>query len=108
MCRGWTGRRRRSSPTSPCGAAISQVGRVAYPPDHPDPDGSAFLLSAFDGRPETYQSWATDYCERPVELAAINHVYRHKPLTPEVVSRLNPATSLCELAVDIREIGYPT
>jgi hypothetical protein len=42
-----------------------------------------------------------------VELAAVEHVYRHQPLTPEVVAQLNPAVSLGELAADISEIGYP-
>jgi hypothetical protein len=33
-----------------------QMGPVEFPPDRPDPDGSAFLLSALDGRPESYQT----------------------------------------------------
>lgn len=84
-----------------------QVGPIAFPPAHPDPDGSAFLLSALDGRPESYQSFVADYYEREVELAAVQHVYRHRPLTVEVVARLNPEVSLGELASDISEIGYP-
>lgn len=83
------------------------VGPVAFPPAHPDPDGSEFLLSALDGRPESYQGWAADYYEREVDLAAVEHVYRHRLLTPEVVTRLNPEMSLGELAADISEIGYP-
>src|SRR5262249_63172 len=38
-----------------------QVGPIQFPKDHPDPDGSEFLLSALDGRPETYHAWAADY-----------------------------------------------
>ena len=67
-----------------------QVGPVQFPPDHPDPDGSAFLLSPLDGRAETYRVWASDYFSRDVELAAVEHVYRHQPLTIDVVARLNP------------------
>ena len=84
-----------------------QVGPVEFPPHHPDPDGSDFLLSPLDGRAETYQAWAADYYEREVELAAVEHVYRHRPFTPEVVARLNSEVSLGELSADISEIGYP-
>ncbi|MBX7106346.1 MAG: hypothetical protein K1X57_19870 [Gemmataceae bacterium] len=84
-----------------------QMGPVRFPLDHPDPDGSEFLLSPLDGRPETYRAWASDCYSRGVELAAVEHVYRHKPLAPDVVARLNPKVSLGELAADISEIGYP-
>ena len=84
-----------------------QAGPVVFPPDHSDPDGSAFLLSALDGRPESYREWAADYYERDVALAAVAHVYAHRPLTREVVARLNPEVSLAELEADIGEIGYP-
>lgn len=84
-----------------------QVGPVQFPPNHPDPDGSEFLLSPLDGRPGTYRAWAADYYERDVELAAVEHVYGHRPLSPGVVGRLNPEVSLGELAADIGEIGYP-
>jgi hypothetical protein len=84
-----------------------QMGSVQFPPNDPDPDGSEFMLSPLDGRAKTYRTWAADYYEREVELAAVEHVYLHRPLTPEIVSRLNPELSLDELAAEIREIGYP-
>jgi hypothetical protein len=84
-----------------------QVGRIQFLPDHPDPDGSEFLLSDLDGQPETYQAWAADYYEREVELSAVEHLYRHRPLSSEIVARLNSKVSLRELAGDISEIGYP-
>jgi hypothetical protein len=84
-----------------------QVGPVVFPSDHPDPDGSAFLLSALDGRPESYREWAVGYYERQVELGAVEHMYRHRPVTPAVVARLNSDVSFCDLAADITEIGYP-
>lgn len=89
------------------GDAAWQVGPVEFTSAHPDPDGSAFLLARLDGRPESYQSFATEYYERDVELAAIEHVYRHRPLTPAVIARLNSEVSPEELAADIAEIGYP-
>ncbi len=84
-----------------------QVGPVNFPPTHPDADGSMFLLSVLDGRPESYRDWAVDYYEREVELAAVAHVCAHRPLTPELVTRLNRDLSVGELTADISEIGYP-
>ncbi|MBL9086481.1 MAG: hypothetical protein JNM10_05005 [Planctomycetia bacterium] len=83
-----------------------QIGHINFPRSHPDPDGSESLLSSLDGRPETYRAWATDYYERDVDAAAVEHVYRHEPLTPEVIARLNPEVSLEQLSQDIRSIGY--
>ncbi len=51
------------------------VGPVAFPADHPDPDGSESLLSILDGRPETYRAWAEDYYDRELNLASVEHVY---------------------------------
>jgi hypothetical protein len=84
-----------------------QIGPIEYPAGHPDPDGSEFLLSDLDGRPETYRVWAMDYYEREVSLLAVDHVYRHLPLNPEVVSQLNPELLLAELIADMNEIGSP-
>jgi hypothetical protein len=84
-----------------------QVGQVQFPSDHSDPGGSEILLSPLDGLPETYRSWAEDYYEREVELSAVEHLYQHRPLSPEIVARLNSKVSPGELAGDISEIGYP-
>jgi len=83
-----------------------QVGPVQFPPDHPDPDGSEYLLSILDGRPETYQAWAVEYFSRDVPLAAVQHIYRGAPISAEIVEQLNPDLSIAELAADIKEIGY--
>jgi hypothetical protein len=72
-----------------------------------DPDGSVSLLSLLDGKPASYKAWAENYYERSVPLVAVRQVYAHKPLTAQLVKRLNPEVTLKELAVDIKEIGYP-
>ena len=82
------------------------TGHISFPPGD-DPDGSAWMLATLDGNPVSYQRWAEDYYKRPVSLSAVEHVYAHKPLTKEIVHRLNPDTSLSELADDIAQIGYP-
>jgi hypothetical protein len=83
-----------------------QRGAIHFPTGA-DPDGSGSLLSALDGQPASYKAWAEDYYEQVVPLAAVRHVYAHKPLTDNLVQRLNPEVTLEELAADIEEIGYP-
>ena len=79
------------------------TGAADYPPGD-DPDGSGDLLSILDGNPRTYQRWAREYYEVKVSLAAVRHIYEHRPLTAEVLARLNPDVTLEDLA----EIGYPS
>jgi hypothetical protein len=81
-------------------------GAISFP-DAPDPDGSADLLAMLDGDPSTYHAFAEQYCECTIDLAAVAHVYKHEPLTPDVVRAINDAVALADLAEDIEEIGYP-
>jgi hypothetical protein len=84
------------------------TGSIAFPSDVDDPDGSEFLLSDLDGRPETYQAYASNYFEKEVEIASVAHIYQHRPLTQEIVASLNRELSLAELTADLKEIGYPS
>lgn len=72
-------------------------------------DGSAERLFdiLLDGRPGAYQEFAEDYYETKVDIEAVRHVYALRPLTPAVVSLLNPAASLRDLDEDLAQIGYP-
>jgi hypothetical protein len=83
-----------------------QCGEIAFP-ESEDPDGSVGLLALLDGNPGTYQTWAEYYYERPVSLSAITHIYQHRPLTQELIAKLNPQVTREELLEDVREIGYP-
>ena len=83
-----------------------QVGDIVYP-EGDDPDGSEDLLSILDGKPETYQNFALEYYEQDVPLAAVQQIYAHKPLTDEIISKLNAEVSKDELQNDIEKIGYP-
>jgi hypothetical protein len=76
-------------------------------PPGEDPDGSADLLTILEGLPAQYVAWASDYHGRQMAEADVAAVYRHDPLTTELVSRLNPEVSLAALAEDVAEIGYP-
>ena len=82
-----------------------QIGDVTFPAGE-DPDGSAELLAILDGNPRTYQQWAEDYYERDVPLALVEQLYRHRPLTADLVVGLNPEVMLDDLAGDVAEIGY--
>jgi len=90
-----------------------QCGKIEFPPESMDPDGSEWLLSPLDGRPETYFHWAREYFDidmvgQNLSLDHIRHVYDQWPLTPKLVKAINPNLALDDLASDIAEIGYPS
>ena len=82
-------------------------GAVTFPPAGDDPDGADRLFEQLDGRPETYRNYALEYFETTIDVAAISRVYRHEPLSVELLSALNPELSLADIAADLDEIGYP-
>lgn len=83
-----------------------QRGQIEFPENN-DADGSADLLSALDGLPETYQEWAEYHYGHAINLNGIRHIYGQRPLTPDLIAALNPALTIDDLLDDIREIGYP-
>jgi hypothetical protein len=83
-----------------------QVGKIDYP-DGADPDGSQFMLLILDGQASTYQEFAEWYYEKSLKPDAVEHIYRHEPLTNEVVAQLNNEITLDSLTADIEQIGYP-
>ncbi len=82
-----------------------QVGEINYPLGN-DPDGSEALLSILDEQPSTYKEFAESYYEKRVVLSAVEHIYEHKVLTPEIIAALNADVSLDTLRADFEEIGY--
>jgi hypothetical protein len=83
-----------------------QTGKIDYPDDD-DPDGSGHVLFLLDGSPDTYQQWASEYYEKTIPLDAVRQVYEHKPLTQQLVSRLNSERRIDDLESDLNEIRYP-
>jgi len=75
-------------------------------PEGADPDGSEGLLWAFDGNPATYAGFARDYYAMDPARGAIDSVYSHQTLTPELVAALNPEKDMAECLRDAEEIGY--
>ena len=83
-----------------------QVGSIDYP-DEDDPDGSEYLLSILNGEPSAYKEFADWYYEKTLSLDAIEHIYRHDPLTNDIVSALNDEITLESLIDEADEIAYP-
>lgn len=84
---------------------VWHTGRIDYP-EGDDPDGSERLLYVLEGRPEDYKEWADSYYECAVDLDAVKAIYVHTPLSPELVSKLNPDRDMKSLRADIEQIGY--
>ncbi|GAA0323224.1 hypothetical protein GCM10009528_45820 [Kineococcus aurantiacus] len=79
--------------------------RSAVPADLDD--GSSWLLAELDADPDVYRSFAADYYETDLQHQDVAHVLTLRPLTEELVHRLNPHRRLADLAEDIASIGYP-
>ncbi len=89
-----------------------RTGTIEFPEseddDPGDPDGAGFLFQLLADRSAVaFQDWAADYYERPVDFAAVRHIFALRPLTAAVVKALNSEITLDDLAEDIQEIRYP-
>jgi hypothetical protein len=82
-------------------------GSIEFPKGETDPDGSQWMLSALDGDPRTYQTFAKEYFELDVELDAISRIYAHEPLSRDLMLAFPASRSFEEVAADAEEIGYP-
>ena len=82
------------------------TGDISFPAAD-DPDGSGWMLSILDNAPGTYKAWAEGYYECPVSLPAVQQIYEHVPLTPQLVQELNATVEFGILLADAAEIGYP-
>ncbi|MFE5108333.1 hypothetical protein [Streptomyces sp. NPDC056663] len=77
-------------------------------PDVEDPDGSDFLFSlVIDQSPENYLKFARSYYGVELDLSIVHAIYNMQPLTPEIISTLNPEIGLTDIMEDLEEIGYP-
>ncbi|MEY9850140.1 hypothetical protein [Streptacidiphilus sp. MAP5-3] len=85
-----------------------QHGVIDFPAGCSNPDGATGLFELLvDQSPETFQRFAEDYYEVPVDLEAVREVYALRPLSQKLVSSLNSEVTFADLAEDIAEIGYP-
>lgn len=81
-------------------------GPISFPASN-DPDGSEQLLWMFDGKPETYAEFASEYFEKTLEVDLVRRVYAHEPLTPHLVTQLDTGAVWEEVLIDAGEIRYP-
>jgi hypothetical protein len=80
-------------------------GPVSFP-EGDDPDGSEGLLWTLDGNPTVYAEFARDYFEKTPDVDAIISIFKHHPLTPELVAGLNSEKTFEESLRDAEEIAY--
>ena len=66
------------------------------------------LLGDLTQGAEGYVKHAQNYFEVQVPLELVQHVFAQKPITPEMVKRLNPGTEFSEIEEELfGKIGYP-
>lgn len=76
-------------------------------------DGSKEMLKIFDGNPQTYIDWATDYYENGFAvnentLKVVTEIYKGKTLTKSMVLTINKDIDHWQqLQEDLMEIKYP-
>lgn len=83
-----------------------RLGPVEFP-EGKDPDGSAWMLSFYDGKPETYRAFAGDYFELELATEAISRVFAHEPLSPHFLEAFGSTRDWAGIVADAQEIGYP-
>lgn len=72
-------------------------------------DNSEEMLNIFDGTPQAYIDWATDYYELDIiSLETASKIYNGQPLTKELVlSLVEELENWQQLENDLIEIDYP-
>ncbi len=70
--------------------------------------GEHGLLSLLMSPPEAYVAFAAAYYELEIPPDLVAHLYAHRPVTQEIVTALNPAVALADIATEFfDEIAYP-
>jgi hypothetical protein len=71
------------------------------------------MLNIFDGNPQTYINWASEYFEESyvesgIPLDIVIKIYNGQPLTREMVLAIvGELEDWKQLEADLNEIGYP-
>ncbi|MBX7163867.1 MAG: hypothetical protein K1X49_09230 [Saprospiraceae bacterium] len=87
------------------------IGNIEFPKDKYG-DGSEDLIYILDNDPKTYRKWAMEYFdetfeEHKLDLELVQHIYDNKPLTKEIILKINPhLDDFQELKKELDEIGY--
>jgi hypothetical protein len=89
------------------GDPVWRTGEIDFP-EGKDPDGSGWMFRLLaEGTPEAYRAYAADYFEVALDPADVRQVFEHRPLTADLVRRINADIDLDTLAATLGTIGYP-
>ena len=64
-------------------------------------------LNFLTGDSNIYKEWAEEYYEKEFNIGVIQDIFSHKPLTTEMIVKLNAEIKIEDLSEDLDEIGYP-
>ncbi len=87
------------------------IGNIEFSKDEYG-DGSEDLIFILDNDPKTYRKHALEYFdetfeEHKLQLELVQHIYDNKPLTKEIILKINPKLDdFQELKIELDEIGY--
>lgn len=85
-----------------------RTGDIEFPDERDDPDGSGWMFEPLaEGTPEAYCGYAEECFEVTLDPADVRTVFEHRPLTDDLVLRVNPDADLAALAGACESIGYP-
>lgn len=88
--------------------AVQRTWLLALPGERGAERRTDTLLGVLaSSEPAAYAEWAREYFEVDVALEAVQAVFRHEPLTEELVTSINSEISLEDVMEDVGEIGYP-
>jgi hypothetical protein len=65
------------------------------------------FIPVFDGKPETYIDFASEYYEKTLDPNVVGKIHAHQPLSPLMVAELNPQADWESTAKDAEEVQYP-
>ena len=83
------------------------AGDITFP-GRTDPDGARWLFRMLtEAAPAAYLRFAQDYYECEVDADAVAEIYALRPLTDDIVRKLNPELAAGDLTAEITRIGYP-
>lgn len=75
-------------------------------PGRADPDGFADLMGDLRDGPEQYRAWAAGYFDADVPLEVVHEAYALRPLSDEMLVRLNPSLDVDDARDELTVLGY--
>lgn len=87
------------------------IGPIKWPTRKPNRwtthDGSDDLLSPLNADAKIYAEWIKKSRHKKVDVATIQRVFNHEPMTKALYKALDSDRNFTHLENDLREIGYP-